>query len=290
MEEYVKIPEQILECADTRPTKVSILEPETGLSLQRYASPKVLFFLARKGMLTKKLPISLMKRLGLYEDYKKQKAIVDLAKRKAGEYGYKLGNGERVVISPESVMAGAQVAYALGYDYYVPITAKEDGCTFSICCNDEKKKLLPENIKKFGKELVEKYKDETGASGVFLHPNGSLLIAGGNKNPDFKVEMSQEEVNNKITELFKEYGKGIEKENKDNKTKKEENNKNKTSKEKPEKNETSREELEEQIKNGVDKLNKNIDKDVRKEETINKAKELNNEVGKEVRNKNDITK
>ena len=256
VEEYVKIPEQIVECADALPTKTSIFDTKSGMSLQKFATPENVFKMAQKGLLTRELTKEEMEEFNLTDSYQIQQKTVDEAVEKVDKYTVTLENGQKVVIAPEFIKAGSQVAYEKGCNYYVSTSKhldserKEDGCTFSISAKPGV--ALPENIKSFGSELVEKYKDETGASGVFLHPNGSLLVAGGPKNPDFKVEMSQEDINERVNTLFKEY---------------------------------AREDLEKQVKNSLNELEEKIDKVATQSEKINKAETLNKEVKEEIEKK-----
>ena len=64
---------------------------------------------------------------------------------------------------------------------------------------------LPDNIKEYGKEIVEELKNEDGTRGAFLHPNGSMFVVGGPKNPDVKLNKTQDEAMNEISSLFNEY-------------------------------------------------------------------------------------
>ena len=61
-----------------------------------------------------------------------------------------------------------------------------DGVTFAISCRPGIK--LPEEILKYGRKLVEQYRIDERTSGVFITPNEQLIVAGGQKNPDFKIE------------------------------------------------------------------------------------------------------
>ena len=149
--------------------------------------------------------------------------------------------------------------------------------------------MLPENIKEYGQEIVEQLKNEDGSSGAFLHPNGSMFVVGGPKNPDVKLDKTQEEVMNEISQLFKEYSdKEIEKQEKE---------------EVPPIPEIDENALDENVKinefgeiernNIYDKLIKNRDEKERKEEALNKGKEnldnsrkLINEVESEIKKEN----
>ena len=67
-----------------------------------------------------------------------------------------------------------------------------------------------------GKELVEEYRIDENTSGVFVNPNGQMIVAGGFKNPEFKIPNETiKGMLNKIESKFK--GKDIEK-NRENQT------------------------------------------------------------------------
>lgn len=120
-------------------------------------------------------------------------------------YTKELATGEKVVIAPEQILAGSPIAYELGANYYASVQPHKSGKGSTFAVNSKPGVKLPETIQKFGKELVEQYKNEDGTSGVFLNPNGQMLVAGGLKNPDFAVEIEPEELIEKLNEQFKEY-------------------------------------------------------------------------------------
>lgn len=197
------IPIQILECADALPTKTSIFDTRSGMSLHKFASIETVFDMASKGLLTRELTDEELEKYGLKEAQQTQQKIVDEAKEKVEKYTKVLANGKKIVISPEMIKSGSMVAYEMGIDYYSSVESKENGSTFAI--NAKPGVRIPEEVKEFGEELVKKYQKEDGTSGVFVHPNGQMIIAGGPKNPDFKVEMESDEVIAKINNLFDDY-------------------------------------------------------------------------------------
>lgn len=263
-----EVPEQILECADTMPTNIDIFDTRSGLSLQKFASTEKVFEMAKRGMLTRELTDEELEEFGLVENQKAQQKIVDEGKEKVEKYTIDLGDGKKAVICPEFIKAGSQIAYKLGAQYYASVSKhydqekNEDGSTFSITAKPGSN--LPESVKKFGNELVEEYKNEDGTSGVFLHPNGSLLVAGGPKNPDFKVNMSLEEMQEKITELFmqREY------ENMDIQT-----------------SEVNVDKLKEEVSSLMKDTYAKVDKSVNMDEKIKKAEDLEKEVNKFIESK-----
>ncbi len=249
----IEVPEQILECADALPTKTSIFDTRSGMSLQKFTTIENVFKMAKNNLLTKQLTDEQLKEYNLMESHLAQQKIVDTGKEKVEQYTTILANGEKVVIAPEFIKAGSLIAYESGINYYASVDKhldsdrNENGSTFAI--NAKPGTKLPDNIKEFGNSLVEKYKDETGSSGVFLHPNGSMLVAGGPKNPDFKIEMNQEEIMNNLNTLFNEYAK---------------------------------EDLEKQVNEKMDSINNQIDESIKNEDKLEKSKALAEEVKKEI--------
>ena len=201
----VEVPEQILEIADAMPNKISPLDTRSGLSLQKYTDIKEVFKMAEEGLLDKELTDEQLEKYGLVEAQKTQQRIVDEAIEKINKYTVELANKEKVVISPEFIKAGSAVAYELGINYFASVDMHKSGEGVTFAINSKPGVTLPENIRDYGKELVEKYKNDDGTSGVFVHPNNSMVVAGGPKNPDFKVEMSKEDMMEQIDTLFKEY-------------------------------------------------------------------------------------
>ena len=202
----IYVPKQIVELADVVPNKVSPLESRTALSLIRSASGEQIFEIAEAGLLDKELTDEQLEKYGLVQAHEKQQEIIDNAVEKVNKYSTELANGEKVVIAPEQILAGAQVAYELGANYYASIQAHKSGNGSTFAVTSKPGVQLPEEVKQFGQELVEKYQDPTdGTSGVFLNPNGQMLVAGGMKNPDFSVEYTPEELMEKLNSMFKTY-------------------------------------------------------------------------------------
>lgn len=201
----IYVPEQIVELADTIPNKVSPLESRTALSLIRSANGEQIFEIAEAGLLDKALTDEQLEKYGLVEAQKNQQAIIDNAVEKVNKYMVELENGEKVVIAPEQILAGAQIAYELGANYYGSVQAHKSGKGSTFAVTSKPGIKLPEQIKEFGQDLVEQYKEEDGTSGVFLNPNGQMLVAGGFKNPDFSVEYAPEELIEELKKKFKDY-------------------------------------------------------------------------------------
>ena len=201
----IQVPNQILEIADAMPTKISPFDTRSGLSLQKYTNIENVFEMAKEELLDKELTDEQLEKYGLMEAQKSQQKIVDEAVEKIKKYTKELSNGESVVISPEFIKAGSIIAYEMGINYFASIDAHKSGQGITFAINAKPGKVLPGNVREYGNKLVEQYKNQDGTSGVFVHPNNSMVVAGGPKNPDFKIDMSKEDMINKIDVLFKEY-------------------------------------------------------------------------------------
>lgn len=188
----IYVPEQICELADTRPARVSALDSRSGLALVRYLSGEQAFELAENELLDKTLTDEQLEKYGLMQAHEKQQKVIDAAVEKINKYTAELPNGEKVVLSPEQIVAGSGVAYEMGIPYYASTNqhldkdGNPDGVTFAISCKPGMK--LPAEILEYGKQLVEQYRIDEKTSGVFVNPNGDLIVAGGPKNPNFKIE------------------------------------------------------------------------------------------------------
>lgn len=188
----IYVPEQIVELADTMPANVSALDSRRGLALIRYLTGEQAFKLAEDEMLDKSLTDKELKKYGLIEGHKKQQEIIDTAIEKIEKYTSYLGNGDKIVYAKEPITAGSAIAYAKGIPYFVSVSKHknkegvEDGVTFMISCKPGRK--LPDGVINFGKKLVEEYRIDENTSGVFVHPSGEMVVAGGPKNPFFKIE------------------------------------------------------------------------------------------------------
>ena len=209
------VPEQIVELADTVPNKVSALDSRSGLALIRYLSGEQAFKLAEARLLDKSLTDGQIKEFGLEEAHEKQQGIIDNAVEKIEKYTKELPNGEKIVLAPEQIIAGSIIAYEKGIPYYASASnhldkdKNVDGVTFAITSKPGTK--LPEEILEYGKELVEQYRIDENTSGVFVNPNGQMVVAGGFKNPTFKIPNETiEGMLNKIEAKF--MGKDLEKE------------------------------------------------------------------------------
>lgn len=188
----IYVPEQICELADSRPTHVSALDSRSGLALVRYLSGEQAFNLAENHLLDKTLTDEQLEKYGLTEAHLKQQQIIDRAVEKINKYTVELPNGEKIVLAPEQITAGSSIAYEMGIPYYASTNqhcdreGNPDGVTFAISCKPEMK--LPKEILGYGKQLVEQYRIDERTSGVFINPNEQLIVAGGTKNPNFKIE------------------------------------------------------------------------------------------------------
>ena len=209
----IYVPNQIVELADVISNKVSPLDSRSGLSLVRYLSGQQSFRLAEEGLLDKSLTDEQLAHFGLGEAHKKQKEIIDNAVEKINKYATQLPNGEKIVLAPERIMAGALIAYEMGINYYASVEdhydseKNHDGVTFAITSKPGVK--LPESVLEFGKNLSEKYRIDENSSGVFVNPNGQMIVAGSFKNPNFKIENeTKASMLKKVKDVF--YGKEIE--------------------------------------------------------------------------------
>lgn len=187
----IYVPEQIIELADTVPNKVSPLDSRSGLALVRYLSGEQAFSLAEAGLLDKKLDNEQLQKFNLLEAQQKQQEIIDNAVEKIEKYTTELPNGDKVVLAPEQILAGSMIAYEMGIPYYASAAnhldkdKNPDGVTFAITSKPGAK--LPEEVLKYGQELEEQYRIDEKSSGVFVNPNGQMIVAGGFKNPEFKI-------------------------------------------------------------------------------------------------------
>lgn len=216
----IYVPRQIVELADTMPNKVSPLDSRSGLALVKYLSGEQTFELAEQRLLDKTLKNENLKDFKLIKVFKKQKEIIDKAVEKIEKYTKELPNGEKIVLSPEQIKAGSMIAYEKGIPYYASASdhfdkdKNPDGVTFAITSKPGTK--LPEEILKYGKELVEQYRIDENTSGVFVNPNGQMIVAGGFKNPEFKIpNETKEGILGKIEAKF--MGQDIEKEQEEQK-------------------------------------------------------------------------
>ena len=188
----IYVPKQICELADARPTHISALDSRSGLALVRYLSGEQAFNLAENHLLDKTLTDEQLQEFGLTEAHKKQQQIIDSAVEKINKYTVELPSGEKIILAPEQITAGSSIAYELGIPYYASANqhldreGNPDGVTFAISCRPGMK--LPKEILEYGRQLVEQYRIDERNSGVFINPNEQLIVAGGPKNPNFRIE------------------------------------------------------------------------------------------------------
>ena len=190
----IYVPEQIVKMADIPLTTVSPLEYRTGLALIRYLDGPNAFKLAEDGKLDQTLTDEDLDRYGLLEASQKQKAVIDNAVAKVKKYSVELPNNRKAVIAPESILGGSSIAYALGCDFFVSVEGKEEEkCTFGV--NAKPGTQLPKAIQLLGEFLRKKYMRPDGkSSDVFMNDQKTQLIAGGFKNPDFRIEMPSKDM------------------------------------------------------------------------------------------------
>ena len=187
----IYVPLQIQELADTMPNRISALDSRSGLSLVRYLSGEQTFKLAEAGLLDRSLTDHQLAVFGLTEAHGKQQAIVDNAVDKIQKYTVEMPDGQKIVLAPEQILAGSAIAYEMGIQYYASASQhldqdkKPDGVTFAVTSKPGTK--LPEEVLQYGQQLVEQYRTGENTSGVFVNPNGQMVVAGGMKNPEFKI-------------------------------------------------------------------------------------------------------
>lgn len=187
----IYVPEQIVELADTVPNKVSPLDSRSGLALVRYLTGEQAFALAEAGLLNRSLTDEQLEQFNLLEAQQKQQEIIDNAIAKIKQYTTALPNRDKLVLAEEQILAGSIIAYEMGIPYYVSASnhldkeKNPDGVTFAITSKPGVK--LPKEVLKYGKKLEEQYRIDEHTSGVFVNPNGQMIVAGGFKNPEFKI-------------------------------------------------------------------------------------------------------
>lgn len=203
----IYVPKQIVELADTVSNKTSALDSRSGLALVRYLTGEQAFSLAEDGLLDKSLTDEELEKYSLMKAHQEQQKIIDNAVEKIEKYTVEMPNGEKVVLAPEQILAGSMIAYEKGINYYASASEhfdhdkNQDGVTFAITSKPGVK--LPEKVINYGKELAEKYRIDENTSGVFVNPNGQMIVAGGFKNPTFKIENETvKSILNKIENKF----------------------------------------------------------------------------------------
>lgn len=184
VEAGIYVPPHAVEVADRTDNRASALDYRSGIALVRYLTPSQAWELAEAGLLTAPLTDEQISRFGLSEAVEKQKAVVENAVAAVKKFAA----NDKVVFATEQILGGSFVAYELGYEVFCSVTPhKNGGVTFAI--NAAPGKKLPDAVLAFGRELQEKY-----GSGVFVRPDGGMIVAGGPKNPDFSVPISVEEL------------------------------------------------------------------------------------------------
>lgn len=178
----IYVPAQAVEVAD-RCDRASALDYRSGIALVRYLTPSQAWELAEAGLLTVSLTDEQIAHFGLEDAVQKQKAVVETAIAAVNKFA--VGD---VVFATENVIGGSFVAYELGYKVFASVTPhKNGGVTFAINAAPGQK-LSPE-VLVWAKDLQEKY-----GVGIFIRPDGGMVVAGGPKNPDFSVPVGIEEV------------------------------------------------------------------------------------------------
>lgn len=182
----IYIPNQLIELAD-QPVERNgnPLEWRTPLSLSRYLSDQQIWEFAEKGLLTQQLTDGQLKEHGIEEAAKKQKQVIDDAVR-AVQAG--VIPGTKFVVVDRFVPAGSMVAYHLGYDVYVSVQEHEKG-GYTFAATARPGTRLPGSFIEWAEQMREKY-----GSGIFIKPDGTMVVAGGPKNPDFSVPCDPDEL------------------------------------------------------------------------------------------------
>lgn len=178
----IYVPAQAVEVAD-RSDRTSALDYRSGIALARYLTPSQVWELAEARLLTVSLTDEQVAQFGLGKAVEKQRMVVETAVAAVKKFAV----SNDVVFSTEQILGGSFVAYELGYKVFASVTPHKNGVTFAI--NAAPGTRLPEAVLAFGHELREKY-----GSGVFIRPDGGMIVAGGQKNPDFSVPLSVEDI------------------------------------------------------------------------------------------------
>ena len=170
------VPSQIVKYADVVPSSKIVLSSRVPLGMVSYISANKIVRLAIDNKLDKRLSNYQLYLYGLKQAHNKKKKNLEkvIPKIKSSEVN------DKVVLVSEFIPNGAFIAYALGYDVYASVQehSSKNGVTFAVTVRPEIS--LPESIVELGKEYRACYGD-----GVFLHPDGNMLVAGSNKNPEF---------------------------------------------------------------------------------------------------------
>lgn len=190
----IDVPYQALDIADTSiETGVDPLNWRSCLSLARYMSNDQLWDMASRSLLTEALTDDQIHRLGLDEAAKEQCQIVGNAVEKVTAEAIP---GTKAVVVKEFVQGGSQVAYSMGYEIYASVSPHQNGVTFAVTAKPGTE--LPDTLLEWGNDLRQKY-----GNGVFIKPDGTMIVAGGHKNPDFAVPLSLNEVRQAVEESIK---------------------------------------------------------------------------------------
>ena len=212
---HLKIPEQIRQFADNPPSSDIVTNPdyvyvyangtfidENGQE-QPYLTGKEVFKLAKEFLLDKKLTPEIIEKYHLNKAVQIQKKLVENI---SGAIDRTIISGN-VAICPTFVRgASAAIFHKFGNRFFVGLNVKDDSFGFAILTNRSKIGLqLPEKIHSLAQEWTDK--------GVFVSPNGQMIIAGGEKasNPHplnsqqfFNQTFSDEELTNKLIKYFQE--------------------------------------------------------------------------------------
>jgi len=194
-----KIPEPVVRLADTMITDSRLLEPACGLILAKYLEPSKLFGFAEKGLLQKKLTQSELQEFGLAEAYESQKKIIEDAVNDIEHF--RTGD---TVIAEKYIPMGAAVSYALGCRYYASISSHRNGNGVTFAITSRPGIRLPDPVLTWGKRLREEHRLDSNSSSVYVEPGGSMIIAGGQKNPEFSLPWTVSETKEKIKQLLLE--------------------------------------------------------------------------------------
>lgn len=192
-----EIPPPLVELTDSNFTGIDIFDPRYGRNLVKYLPSYKLFEFAEKGFLTKSLSDKELEEYGLIEVFHSQKETI----RRAAEEIEHYRSGDAVV-AEKYIPMGATVAYALGCRYYASISPHRGakGVTFAITSKPGIR--LPDAVLEWGRQLSREHSFDENTSSIYVDPMGSMIIAGGHKNPEFSLPWTVNGTSGKIKEML----------------------------------------------------------------------------------------
>ena len=208
-----KVPSKIIEYADKVITDAKCLLPNYGLYLARKLPTDRLFEFAEEiredgsYLIDTSLNDDEIKKYELQTEVESKREKIENGLKMIASNSYITEDGKRLTIVPEIIDCGSFLAYAVGYDYYSSVTEKQEGLsTFSILANP-KTNVLPINIKEYVRSLdiVEKNSNETRRIDEYKYKDfiyEDKVIVGGFKNKTLFARYKQNELIEKIKEMF----------------------------------------------------------------------------------------